>query len=78
VQVDSPLEQLGSWKMNHFQPKVDAAYQLSLANSWKFRIWLKVIGSGVAIVLLLLLLGGAYQGLVGLSARISRGRQDHV
>jgi hypothetical protein len=78
VQVDSPLDQLGSWKMNHFQPKVDAAYQLSLVNSWKFRIWLKVIGSGVAIVLLLLLLGGAYQGLVGLSARISRGRQDHV
>lgn len=78
VQVDSPLEQLGSWKMNHFQPKVDAAYQLSLANSWKFRIWLKLIGSGVAIVLLLLLLGGAYQALVGLSARISRGRQDHV
>lgn len=78
VQVDSPLERSGTWKMNHFQPTVDAAYQTSLANSWKFRIWLKVIGSGVSIVLLLLLLGGAYQAIVGLSASVSRRRQDRV
>jgi hypothetical protein len=78
VAVDSPLAQGGVWKMNHFQPTVDAAYQLSLANSWKYRVWLKAIASGVAILLLLLLLGGTYQALVGLSARISRRRQDHV
>ena len=78
VQVDSPIEQSGTWKMNHFQPRIDAAYQLNLANSWKFRVWLKAIGIAAAIAMLLLLLGGAYQALVGLSARISRRRQDHV
>ena len=78
VVVDSPLEQGRAWKMNHFQPTVDAAYQLSLANSWKYRVWLKATASVVAIILLLLLLGGAYQALVGLSARISGRRRDHV
>jgi len=78
VAVDSPLEQGGVWKMSRFQPTVDAAYQMSLANSWKYRVWLKVTASGVAIILLLLLLGGTYQALVGLSARISRRRRDHV
>jgi len=78
VQVDSPLEQFGTWKMNHFQPTVDAAYQLNLANSWKFRPWLKATASGAALLLLLLFLGGAYQALVGLSSRISGRRRDHV
>jgi hypothetical protein len=78
VAVDSPLDQGGVWKMNRFQTRIDSAYQANLAYSWRFRSWLKAIVSGAAIVLLLLLLGGAYQALVGLSARISRGRQNHV
>jgi len=74
VAVDSPLEQNSFWKMNRFQPKIDAAYHASLANSWKYRAWLKVLGIGATILLLLFALGGAYQALAGLSAKLSGGR----
>lgn len=74
VAVDSPLEQNVSWKMNRFQPKVDAAYYTSLGNSWKYRIWLKVLGCIAAALLLLLLIGGGYQALAGFSAKLSGRR----
>jgi hypothetical protein len=74
VEVDSPLEQDVAWKMNRFQPRIDAAYQAKLAYSWRFRNWLKALASGAAILLLLLLLGGVFQVMARMSKHIARGR----
>lgn len=71
VTVDSPLGGERPWKMNRFEKKLDIAYQSSLASSWIYRPWLKIIGLGAAAVLFLFILGFVLKGLVGLSAKVA-------
>ena len=69
VAVDSPLGGERPWKMNRFEKKLDIAYQSSLARSWVYRPWLKLIGFGAAVVLLLFILGYVLRALVRLSEK---------
>ena len=70
VAVDSPLasERRVAWKMNRFETNLDVAYQSRLAQSWRYRTWLKVIGLSAAGLMLLVLLAYTLRGIDWLSA----------
>ena len=70
VAVDSPLasERAASWKMSRFEKNLDVDYQARLAQTWKYRTWLKAIGLATAGLLLLFLLAYALRGIERLSA----------
>jgi hypothetical protein len=70
VAVDSPLaaERTAAWKMHRFQKGLDVAYQTRLAQSWRYRSWLKISGLAAAGLLLLLLLAYVLRAIERLSA----------
>ena len=76
VAVDSPIAvERTSWKMNRFETNLDPAYQARLAQSWKYRGWLKAIGFTAAGLLFLFLLAYALKAVERLSAAtIGRSR----
>jgi hypothetical protein len=70
VAVDSPLasERKVAWTMSRFEKNLDVDYQARLAGTWKYRIWLKVIGLAAAGLLLLFLLAYVLRAVERLSA----------
>jgi hypothetical protein len=70
VAVDSPLaaDRAEPWKMHRFVKNLDAGYQSRLAQSWRYRVWLKGIGLACAAILLLVLLTYLLRGVERLSA----------
>jgi hypothetical protein len=54
--------------MSRFEKNLDVDYQARLAGTWKYRIWLKVIGLAAAGLLLLFLLAYVLRAVERLSA----------
>jgi len=57
-----------AWPMHRFEKNLDVAYQTRLAQSWRYRPWLKAIALGAAGLLLLVLLTYTLRGIERLSA----------